>query len=664
MGDGRAGLTRTSAGLALAGVVAVIGVAATLGVQRHLDKDHEQSVARSEAAVAGVFASRIDHLDQRANQYAQVVRSSTPAQQQLRLTAAPRADFSVVAAAGPSLPLRVTDTGATPALGALRTAVGTDQVRAAAVIARDLAQPTAAIVPGAGPRWLVVVWPSFGGSVPADTASRRATSTGWVLAATPVTSVTAPVTDAARVFGDRVSATSVTAGPGRLDMVLHDGIALHIMGVPIESSEAVVLTGVLTAVACLALFVLTALDRRREQEAGRARDSLNQQVHLVTQLGVTVQESLDMGVMLPSVLGQAADALRLSWVRVVSGSGGPGVEVLALGRRPSTVPAERAPSDATMATAGQLIELPLRRGVRTLGRLEALSSTELNADELASLRQAADLLAGAFYNADLYEREQESVRRLRDLDELKDDFLATVSHELRTPLSVLVGSVSLLVHQWDRIPEEMRRETIATMQRHTTSLTGLVNDLLDFISDRRMTAATLEQVTLDRNVRELADTLRPLAKDKELRVLADQPVQAWTDPRAVERIVTNFLANACKYSPAGTTVTVTVTAEDDEALVSVSDQGPGIRPEDRTHIFDRFYRGSSDAARSTRGSGIGLAVAIEWMRAVGAHLEARSTVGRGTTLTVCFPIVPDQQLAGAGTVTWLDADRRQEELAR
>jgi signal transduction histidine kinase len=562
------------------------------------------------------------------------------------------------------LPLRLATVGATRELEALRTAAATEDVRAAAVIARDLAEPAAVIVGSANGRWLVVAWPSFSGTVPPDTASRRATSTGWVLAGTPIETIASPVTEAAGVFGDRVSATAVPAGPGPLDTVLNDGVALHVAGVPTESSEPVVLTAVLTAIACLALLALSALDRRRQQRTLRKQEALNRQVRLASQIGLTVQESLDMGVMLPSVLAQAADALRLSWVRVVSGPTGRGVEVLALGRRPALAPVQRASSDDAMAAAGQLVEFPLRRGARTLGRLEAVPSVGLDPDELAGLRQTADLLAGALYNADLYEREQESVRRLREIDELKDDFLATVSHELRTPLSVLVGSVSLLVHQWDRIPEAMRRETIVTMQRHTMSLTGLVNDLLDFISDRRMTAPTLEQVALDRSVGELVETLRPLAKDRELHVVADQPVQAWTDPRAVERIIGNFLANAAKYSAAGTTVTVTVAAAGDDALVSVSDEGPGIRPEDRMHIFDRFYRGDSEVARSTRGSGIGLAVAIEWMRAVGARLEARSTVGSGTTLTVHFPTVPDQQLEGAGTVVWLDADRRQEELAR
>src|SRR5207244_3651296 len=101
---------------------------------------------------------------------------------------------------------------------------------------------------------------------------------------------------------------------------------------------------------------------------------------------------------------------------------------------------------------------------------------------------------------------------------------------------------------------------------------------------------------------------------------------------ALERIIGNLVANAAKYSPAGTSIRLTVGAAED-ATVSVSDQGPGIRPEDRERIFERFYRGDSDVARSTRGSGIGLAVALAWIRAIGARLDVATEMGRGTTMT-------------------------------
>jgi signal transduction histidine kinase len=146
-----------------------------------------------------------------------------------------------------------------------------------------------------------------------------------------------------------------------------------------------------------------------------------------------------------------------------------------------------------------------------------------------------------------------------------------------------------------------------------------------------------------------------------LAVVADGPVSAWTDRRALERIIGNLVGNAAKYSPAGSTIRLAVGAGDD-ATVSVSDAGPGIRPEDRERIFERFYRGDSDAARATRGTGIGLAVALAWMRAVGARLEITTATGRGTTMTVHFPLTPEQSLEDAGTVVWLDARPRKEEL--
>jgi signal transduction histidine kinase len=149
----------------------------------------------------------------------------------------------------------------------------------------------------------------------------------------------------------------------------------------------------------------------------------------------------------------------------------------------------------------------------------------------------------------------------------------------------------------------------------------------------------------------------------ELVVEASGPVTAWTDTRSLERIIGNLVGNAGKYSPAGTTIRIDVGQLPDEAFVAVSDQGPGIRPEDRERIFERFYRGHSQAARSSRGTGIGLAVVLAWVKAVGAHLDVQTGVGHGTTMTVRFPTGPDVPVDGAGAVTWKSVDVVREEIA-
>jgi signal transduction histidine kinase len=237
---------------------------------------------------------------------------------------------------------------------------------------------------------------------------------------------------------------------------------------------------------------------------------------------------------------------------------------------------------------------------------------------------------------------------------MKDDFLSTVSHELRTPLSVLVGFMSLLARKWDRLTEDDRREAVHKMQTHVTALAHLVNDLLDFVSERRNREAVPSEIKLNREVAAVVEQLRPLCERQDLSLMLSEDVPAWTDPRAVERILGNLVSNAAKYSPAGSTITVSTESRGGIAVAVVADQGPGIGTEERQRIFERFYRGESDAARSTRGSGIGLAVVHEWLQAVGARLDIASEPGVGTSISVLFPSQPDSAIADAGTIRWIE----------
>jgi signal transduction histidine kinase len=193
------------------------------------------------------------------------------------------------------------------------------------------------------------------------------------------------------------------------------------------------------------------------------------------------------------------------------------------------------------------------------------------------------------------------------------------------------------------------------MQTHVTSLAHLVNDLLDFVSERRNREAMPSEIKLNREVSSVVEQIRPLCERQDLNLLLAEDVPAWTDPRAVERIIGNLVSNAAKYSPAGSTITVATQSRGDTSVVTVIDQGPGIGPEERQRIFERFYRGESDAARSTRGSGIGLAVVHEWLVAVGARLDIASEPGQGTSISVHFPARPGAVVTAAGTVRWTEA---------
>ena len=115
---------------------------------------------------------------------------------------------------------------------------------------------------------------------------------------------------------------------------------------------------------------------------------------------------------------------------------------------------------------------------------------------------------------------------------------------------------------------------------------------------------------------------------------------AFTDPDAVERILGNFLSNAAKYSPPGTTITVAVEPSGSRALLAVSDQGPGIPADERTRVFTRFYRSETEATHRTRGAGIGLAIVKEFADRLNASVAVESAAGGGARFVALFPTEP------------------------
>jgi signal transduction histidine kinase len=253
----------------------------------------------------------------------------------------------------------------------------------------------------------------------------------------------------------------------------------------------------------------------------------------------------------------------------------------------------------------------------------------------------SDLLAAALGNAQLYQREQETVRRLRELDRMKLSFLSTVSHELRTAVAAIEGFGSLLVEHWPTLSDEQRREFIDRIARNAGSLKRLVDDLLDFARlERHALTVAPRLVSLSELVVQTTEQLASLLEQHNLVLDIRPDVIAFTDPDAVERILGNFLSNAAKYSPPGTTVTVSVEPYGARSLVAVSDQGPGIPADERTRVFTRFYRSETEATHRTRGAGIGLAVVKEFADRLNAVVAVDSADGGGARFVALFPTEP------------------------
>jgi signal transduction histidine kinase len=379
------------------------------------------------------------------------------------------------------------------------------------------------------------------------------------------------------------------------------------------------------AVSVAAAFALDVqVTRRRNAEAqARARSV---QLERIAEAGARLQESLDLSQLLPAFAVALAEDFDLSSVVVMLvDDDGNLHETFSSGE-----PSERAP-----------LELRLQRGWRTVGALRLQPQRLLDAAEMTSLQALADLLAVALSNAQLYEREQLNAARLRDLDALKNAFLGTVSHELRTSMTAIMGFGELLSDSWDNLDDVRRREMANRIRRSAGSLRHLVDDLLDFARlEQERLRVSLRAVDLAGIIRQTIDGLAPLLGNHQLDLRLPPSLPAWADSVAVERILANLVSNATKYSPPGSTVTVSAEAVGDVARLVVSDQGPGIPPEERRRIFVRFYRLDTPESVRTRGAGIGLAILRDFADRSGASVTVDDAPGGGARFTVDFPTRP------------------------
>jgi len=224
--------------------------------------------------------------------------------------------------------------------------------------------------------------------------------------------------------------------------------------------------------------------------------------------------------------------------------------------------------------------------------------------------------------------------QLSQLDTARKEFVANASHELRTPLFSLAGFLELMADE--DLDEETRNGFLATTREQVDRLTKLAADLLDL---SRMDAGRLrverEEVVLADAARALVDELTPLAEATGHRLVLETAPDAWAlaDEERVLQIGRALAGNALTHTPAGTEIVVTTSLRGTEALLAVSDDGPGIPREHAERVFDRFYRVEGPHAS---GSGLGLAIARELAERMGGSVELASAPGR-TTFTLVLP---------------------------
>jgi signal transduction histidine kinase/DNA-binding response OmpR family regulator len=246
----------------------------------------------------------------------------------------------------------------------------------------------------------------------------------------------------------------------------------------------------------------------------------------------------------------------------------------------------------------------------------------------------ASWAAVALENAGLYASVQEANR-------LKDDFLASLSHELRTPLNAILGYATML--RTGSLPDERRDKAIETIERNATSLTQIVEDVLDIsriVSGK--IRLNIQAVDLPQIMRNALDVILPAAQAKAVRIEAvmAQPAPAVTgDPERLQQIFWNLLSNAVKFTHRGGAVRVTLERVDSDVRITVTDDGIGISPHFLPHVFERFRQADAGTTRERGGLGLGLSIARQLVEMHGGAITASSEgVGRGATFRVSIPI--------------------------
>jgi len=294
---------------------------------------------------------------------------------------------------------------------------------------------------------------------------------------------------------------------------------------------------------------------------------------------------------------------------------------------------------------------PLLSGGRAVGVLAVERTGDISTGERAALETIGAHVGVALENArlvsrqrrfaaELQERVEVARRELEELDRAKSAFVAIASHELRTPLTALQGFSEILALR--RLPPEEVTRLAQVMRREARRLGRIVSDLLDLSRIERGLEPALCRipVKIESTIEATVDLFRQGTASHPITAECESALPVVdADPDALERVLTNLVSNAIKYSPSGSTVRVGARALAGGVAIEVADAGRGIPADALSRVFEPYYR-VPDAAGAAHGTGIGLAVVKALVEAHGGTVRVESAPAMGTRVTVVLPSAP------------------------
>lgn len=351
--------------------------------------------------------------------------------------------------------------------------------------------------------------------------------------------------------------------------------------------------------------------------------------------------------------------------------------LLATGRPPET-PAHRAETEFNSESMRKLIEhsatpiLVTQKNRITIANASArqiLGSHVIGQDArmafrqpeaislLGSNRSGSALIRGLIRRRDIWEMNRQSLDEKMavielinqtseaDISRAHTDFVANASHELRTPLASILGYVETLRESSQELDAPTSQKFLATIEREAKRLHNLISDLMS------LSRIEAEKHDSPQDLLELAPLVQTAAGDAagedridRLNLVLDRSVQVLGDRQQLEQMIRNLVDNALKYGRPGSPVAVTLDiSRDNQARLTVADEGEGIAPEQIPHLTRRFYRTDPGRSRASGGTGLGLAIVKHIVQRHRGRLDIESELGKGTRVIVRIPLADEAE---------------------
>jgi PAS domain S-box-containing protein len=257
------------------------------------------------------------------------------------------------------------------------------------------------------------------------------------------------------------------------------------------------------------------------------------------------------------------------------------------------------------------------------------------------------LFVGFLRDVSARKKADEAIQRLNDqlrvANQHKSEFLANMSHELRTPLNAILGFSDLLIDDVnEKFDAVARRRFLGQINSSGRHLLALINDILDLSKvEAGQMILRLENVVVQDVVREVINTIEPLASKKSLQLEShmDGVGQVPADAGKLKQMLLNLVSNAVKFTNEGGRVTISAKRLSDVIDISVADTGIGIAAADRKHLFEEFHQVDSSISRQQEGTGLGLALTKRFVQLHGGAISVVSERGKGSVFTIRLPLV-------------------------